>query len=169
MSPSMHWREMTNKIIQDAAKVKGIGAEIRFITRTIPCGKGDNKTVTMVVEIRTDRLQVGLVREFMIELFETQHNVIPEPIFFVPSPVNGTMMHDMYYQLLRVHHSYTHDLRSFAITNVRNLQATLTILTDDQGNTKQLSFLEGLKMAEKTDGTKLFVLIEPMTRTEKER
>jgi hypothetical protein len=26
---------------------------------------------------------------------------------------------------------------------------------DDQGNTKQLSFLEGLKMAEKTDGTKL--------------
>jgi hypothetical protein len=76
------------------------------------------------------------------------------------------MTHELYYQLLRVHHSYTHDLRSFAITNVRDLQATLTIPTDDQGNTKQLSFLEGLKMAEKTDGTKLFVSIEPTTRAE---
>jgi hypothetical protein len=91
----------------------------------------------------------------MIELFEMQRNAIPEPIFFVLSLANGTMMHDLYYQLLRVHHSYTYNLRSFAITNVRDLQVTLTILVDDQGNTKQLSFLEGLKMAEKTDGTKL--------------
>jgi hypothetical protein len=87
---------MTNKIIQDAAKAKGIGAEIRLITKTIPYGKGDEKTAAMVVEIRTDRLQVGLVREFMIELFEMQHKAIPELIFFVPSPANGTMMHDLY-------------------------------------------------------------------------
>jgi hypothetical protein len=167
MSPLMHWHETTNKIIQDAAKAKRIGAEIRLIMRTIPYGKGDNKTATMVVEIRTDRLQVGLVREFMIELFKMQRNAIPEPIFFVLSPANGTMMHDLYYQLLRVHYSYTHNLRSFVIANVRNLQATLTILTDKQGNTKQLSFLEGLKMAEKTDGMKLFVSIEPTTRTAK--
>jgi hypothetical protein len=67
-----------------------------------------------------------------------------------------------------LHHSYTHDLRSFAITNIRDLQATLTIMTDDKGNTKQLSFIDGLMMAEKTDGTKLFVSIEPTSRTEQD-
>ena len=136
--------------------------------KTIPYGTGDDKTVMTVVEIQTDKPKVGLVTEFMIELFETQRKAIPEPIFFLPSPANGTMMHDLYYQLLRVHHSYTNDLRSFAITNVHDLQVTLTIPQDDKGNTKQLSFLEGLKMATKADGTKLFVLIEPMMRTEKE-
>jgi hypothetical protein len=168
MSPTMHWRETINKIIQEAAKTKALGTEIKLIPRTIPYGKGDEKTATTAVEIQTDRSKVGLVREFMIELFETQRHLIPQPVFFVPSPANGTMTHDLYYSLLRVHHSYTHDLRSFAITNVRDLQATLTIPTDDQGNTKQLSFIEGLTMAEKADGTKLFVSIEPTTRTEKD-
>jgi hypothetical protein len=168
MSPTMHWRETINKIIQEAVKTKALGTEIKLIPRTIPYGKGDEKMATTAIEIQTDRSKVGLVCKFMIKLFEMQRNLIPQPIFFVPSPANGTMTHDLYYSLLHMHHSYTHDLRSFAITNVRDLQATLTILTDTQGNTKQLSFIKGLMMAEKADGTKLFVLVEPTTRMEKD-
>lgn len=107
----------------------------------------------------------------MIKLFETKRNMIPQPIFFVPSPAHGMMTHDLFYSLLHLHHAhtYTHGLHSFAIINVRDLKATLnTPMDNDQGHTKQLSFINGLLMAEKEDGTKLFVLIKPTSRTEKE-
>jgi hypothetical protein len=168
MSPTMHWRDTINKIIQDEATTKALGIEIRLVPRTIPYGQGDNKTAAMTVEILTDRTKVNMVREFLIELFDTKRDAIPSSIFFVPSPAQGTMTYDLYYDLLRVHHVYTANLRSFAITNVRDLNATLTIPTDDQGNTKQLSFIDGLLMAEHEDGNKLFVSIEPTNRTEKD-
>jgi hypothetical protein len=168
MSPMMHWREMINNIIQEEAKAKGLSMEIRLINRMIPYGKGEEKTAMTAVKVQTDCLKVGLVREFMIELFETKRAAIPDPIFFVLTPANGTMTHEFYYNLLHLHHTYTHDLRSFAITNVRVLKATLAITVDEQGTMQQLSFLDGLKMAEKPDGTKLFISIEPTTWTEKE-
>jgi hypothetical protein len=167
MSPSMHWRDTITKIIQDEAANKNLDTEIKLVPRNIPYGKGGDKTATTAVEIQTDKTKVGIVREFMIELFETRRDAIPQPIFFVPTPAQGTMTYNLYYDLLRLHHTYTHDLRSFAITNVRDLNASLTIPIDDKGNTKQLSFIDGLLMAEK-DGHRLFVSIEPTNRTEKD-
>ena len=66
--------------------------------------------MTNTVEVQVDHASVNIVRELMIELFQTKPNTIPADIFFVPSPTNGIMTHELFDNHLRLHHQYTANL-----------------------------------------------------------
>jgi hypothetical protein len=98
----------------------------------------------------------------MIEIFNTRKASLPTNIYFVPSPANGTMSHELYYQHLRLHHQHIVNLRSFPITNVGNLQAEMTI-TNPDGSERTTTFESELLNSVKpgTTNERLFYSIEP--------
>lgn len=89
MSPTLHRRDTLNTIIQEIAQVQHPDIEIRLTPSRIPSGKGNDKRYTMAVEVQVDRKHLQTVRELMIEIFETKQDVLPNGIFFVPTPTNG--------------------------------------------------------------------------------
>ena len=102
-------------------------------------------------------------------IFETKHANLPKDIYFVPSPMNGTMSYDLYYQHLNIHHTHVSNLHSFAITNVGNLKAQIGITNADGSNSRMMTFEEALLNQPKLgSATKLFYLIEPMKTSEME-
>jgi flagellar biosynthesis/type III secretory pathway chaperone len=72
------------------------------------------------------------------------------------------MDHDTYYQHLRLHHTHVANLRSFAITNVSNIKAEITIYDPDGTNPRVMSFEQALLSKSYGDTNKsLFYSIEP--------
>jgi hypothetical protein len=162
MSPTIHRRDVVNEIIQAAWKDIDPAIEIHLVPNNIPYGKGDEKQQAPAVQIQVDRSHLTKVREKMIEIFETAKDSFPNDIYFVPSPANGTMSHDLYYQHVRIHHQHIVNLRSFPITNVGNLQADMTITEPD--GTKRITTFESELLNSIKPGTtneKLFYSIEP--------
>jgi hypothetical protein len=170
MSPTLHRRDTLNTIIQEIAQVQHPDIEIRLTPSRIPSGKGNDKRYTMAVEVQVDRKHLQTVRELMIEIFETKQDVLPHGIFFVPTPTNGSMPYELYYQSLHVHHDHIANLRSFAITNVGDLKAEMSF-TDPTGTTDpRVTTFEAEILRGTTKGTteKLFYSIEPTLYTETE-
>jgi hypothetical protein len=163
MSPTLHRRDTVNEIIQAMVQKHHPTLEIRLTPNRIPSGKGDNKRYTTAVEVQVDRQHLQKARELMIEIFESKRADLPKDIFFVPSPTNGTMPYELFYQNLQAHHEHVANLRCFAITNVGNLKAEMTF-TDPTGMapTRITTFEEEI-MREQQEGTakKLFYSIEP--------
>jgi hypothetical protein len=167
MSPTLHRHDSVNKVIQAAAAVKLLGTEIRLVPRTIPYGKDDQKTTTNAIKVQTNHASIHRVCELLIEIFEAKHDAIPQDVYFVPSPANGAMSHDLFFDHLRLHHQYTADLRSFAITNVRDLQAELTIPDPTTGTMITTTFESALLTSVKHGtSTRIFTSIEPTKTSE---
>jgi hypothetical protein len=68
---------------------------------------------------------------------------------------------------VRLHHQHVHALRSFAITNIGNLQAPITV-HDSEGKTVHTTFEKALLNSVKpgTASQRLFYSIEPTNRTD---
>ena len=167
MSPTLHRRERINEIIQAEVQANAPELELRLVPRNIPYGKDTKKTFVNAVEIQVDRANANKARELMVKIFGHKPASIPSDIYFVPNPTNGTMSHDLYFQHLQLHHQYTADLRSFAITNVRNIHAELTVPDPTTGSDMTLTFEQALLTSVKP-GTndQLFTSIEPTKDTE---
>jgi hypothetical protein len=168
MSPTIHRRDTLNALIQAAVKAKAPDLEIRLTPNTINYGKGNEKTSTTLLEVQVDRNHLEKTREMMIEIFESEKQLPPE-LYFVPTPTNGTMPYDLYYQHIRIHHQHVHDLRSFPITNVGNLKATITVDNPD-GSQRDTTFEEAIltSVSPGTPDQKLFYSIEPTTASDSE-
>jgi hypothetical protein len=163
MSPTLHRRDSVNHVLQRILKQKALDFEAHLVVNRIPVGKGDQKRYTTVVEIQVDRQHLYQAREVMIELFETQQHSLPREIYFVPTPTNGTMDYEVYYQHLRIHHAHVSSLRSFAISNVRDIKTDITIYEPDGvSNPRTMSFEQAL-LSQYREGTneRLFYSIEP--------
>jgi hypothetical protein len=113
------------------AKTHAPEIEIRLVPNQITIGTGEQKYQTDAVEVHVDRKYLQKTRELMIELFETHKDELPQEIYFVPSPTNGTMPYELYYQHLRVHHAHVASLRSFAITNISNIKNEISVFDED--------------------------------------
>jgi hypothetical protein len=118
--------------------------------------------MTTVVELQVDRNHLNRMREILIEIFEREKD-LPKDIYFVPTPAYGTLDYETYYQHLRLHHTHVTNLRSFAITNIRDMKAEITIYDQDGNNPRLMTFEQALmsKTKEGTSSTKLFYSIEP--------
>jgi hypothetical protein len=162
MSPTIHRRDTVNDIIQAEWKNVAPDVEIHLVPHNIPCGKGDHKQQAPAIQVQVDRNHLAKARETMIEIFDTRKASLPTDIYFVPSPANGTMSHELYYQHLRLHHQHIVNLRSFPITNVGNLQAEMTI-TNPDGSERTTTFESELLNSIKpgTTNERLFYSIEP--------
>jgi hypothetical protein len=103
----------------------------------------------------------------MIDIFETQQDYLPREIYFVPSPANGTMDYDIYYQHVRLHHAHISNLRSFAIENVRDITTEITIFdADGVSNPRQMALDDALLSQTKAGSNDtLFYSIEPTQNT----
>jgi hypothetical protein len=72
------------------------------------------------------------------------------------------MDHDTYYQHLRLHHTHVANLRSFAITNICDIKAEITIYDPDGTNPRVMSFEQALLSKSYGDMNKpLFYSIGP--------
>jgi hypothetical protein len=91
----------------------------------------DSKHHAPAVQVQVNHQYLAMVHKTLIE------------IYFVPSLASGTMPHELYYQHLCLHHQHIINQRSFAITNVSNLKAILTI-TDPDGTERNTTFKEEL-------------------------
>jgi hypothetical protein len=166
MLPTIHRCVTLNALIQTAVKAKAPDLEIQLTPNTINDGKGTGKTSTTLLEVQVDHNHLEKTREMMIEIFESEKQ-LPSELYFVPTPTNGTMPYDLYYQHIQVHHQHVHDLRSFPITNVGNLKATITVDNPD-GSKRETTFEEAI-LTSVTPGTpdqKLFYSIKPTTASD---
>jgi hypothetical protein len=163
MSPTLHRRDTISAIIQQVFHQKNIDFDVHLVPNRISIGKGNQKQYTTVVEIQVDRQNLYQAREVMIELFETQQHSLPGEVYFVPTPTNGTMDYDIYYQHLRLHHAHVSNLRSFAITNVRDIKTDITIYGPDGVSDPRIMTFEKALLSKTRDGTtdSLFYSIEP--------
>ena len=162
----MHHRDTMKMIIDKATRAKGLNLEIRLVPCNIPYGKKEDKMTATAVEVLVDRASVHTVREMMIKIFQTKPNEIPTDIYFVPSRTQGVMMHELFYNHLRLHHKYTANLRSFSITNAHDLQAKLNLPQPD-GTIKQTTFKQALLDSTKPNTQRrLFKSIEPTKETD---
>jgi hypothetical protein len=163
MSPTIHRRNTLNALIQAAVKAKAPEPEIRLTPNTINYGKGTDKTSTTLLEVQVDRTHLEKTREMMINIFENEKQ-LPSELYFVPTPTNGTMPYDLYYQHIHLHHQYIHNLRSFPITNVGNIKATITVDNPD-GYKSDITFEDALLSLVSPDNPnqKLFYSIKPTT------
>lgn len=166
MSATIHHRDTLNTLIQKAVKAKAPDLEICLVPHTINYGKDKDKSSMMIVEVQVDCQHMEKARELMIELFETDKDALPHEIYFVPTPTNGTITYDLYYQHICIHHQHVHALCSFAITNIGNLQAPIT-MNDSDGNTVNMTFEQALLASIKpgTTDQRLFYFIEPTNRS----
>jgi hypothetical protein len=106
----------------------------------------------------------------MIELFETNKDELPADIYFVPSPTNGTMTYELYYQHHRLHHDHVANLRSFAITNVSNIKNEILVFDEDGVSNPREMPLDAALLHRCKAGTseKMFTSIETTQYSETE-
>jgi hypothetical protein len=163
MSPTLHRRDTVNNILQRALQQKNLDFEIHLVPNRIPIGTGDQKRYTTTVEIQVDCQHLYQAREVMIKVFELHKDDLPRDIYFVPSPANGTMAYDVYYQHLRLHHAHISNLRSFAISNVHDIKTEITVYgSDGISNPCKMPFETALLSQMRAGTTEsLFYSIEP--------
>jgi hypothetical protein len=48
-------------------------------------------------------------------------------MFFVPSPANGMIKQELYFELVNAHHEHMANIRSFAISGISNLNSPMLV------------------------------------------
>jgi hypothetical protein len=170
MSSTLNRRDTLSNIIRSKAKEFAPEIEICLVPNQITIGTGDKKYQTDAVEVQVDRQYLQQARELMIELFETNKDELPADIYFVPSPTNGTMTYELYYQHLRLHHDHVANLRSFAITNVSNIKNEILVFDEDGVSNPREMPLDAALLHRCKAGTseKMFTSIETTQYSETE-
>jgi hypothetical protein len=127
-----------------------------------------NKHITHVVSLQADRQQINEAREALVHIFQISANSLPREIFFVPSPVNGMIKPNLYYDLVKSHHESMADLRNFAITGIADLQTPMTAQDSTDINSSVATTFEKIILNAKVPGTKqnIFLSIEPTSQSE---
>jgi hypothetical protein len=170
MHGGIHNRDKMNEIIQEAMKRMFPTIEVKLVPTALRYGNDSNRRTTQVVSIQSDRKQLNESREALIQVFHHHAEQLPHDVFFVPSPTNGMMSTDMYYDLVRAHDVSMSNIRSFAITGIANLQAKLTIQSTTNPESTNQETIENVIMGAKLNGTdtNLFTSIEPTSRSQSE-
>jgi hypothetical protein len=103
-------------------------------------------------------------------VFKTSAALLPNEIFFVPSPTNGMIKTDLYYALLNAHHEQMANLRSFAITGIANLSTPMTTQDTTDATSSVATTFEKIIMDAKVPGTDhlIFSSIEPTIHSDKD-
>ena len=171
MHGGIHNRDRVNNVLQKALKEKYPHLEVKLVPTTIKHGREDtNKRITHVVSLQADRKHINEAREALVHIFQVSSNSLPKEIFFVPSPVNGMIKTDLYYDLVKSHHESMADLRSFAITGIANLQTPMTAQDSKDINSSVATTFEKIILTAKVPGTEqnIFSSIEPTSQSETE-
>jgi hypothetical protein len=82
-----------------------------------------DKHITHVVSCQADRTTLQECREALVKVFDLTKDILPKEVFFVPSPVNGAITHELYYNLVHSHHENMANICSFAISGIGKLDA----------------------------------------------
>ena len=171
MHGGIHNRDRVNNVLQKALKEKYPHLEVKLVPTTIKHGREDtNKRITHVVSLQADRKHINEAREALVHIFQVSSHSLPKEIFFVPSPVNGMIKTDLYYDLVKSHHESMADLRSFAITGIANLQTPMTAQDSKDINSSVATTFEKIILTAKVPGTEqnIFSSIEPTSQSETE-
>jgi hypothetical protein len=162
MHPNLHRRDQVNSLIQNAIKDTDVDYEIQLVPHRLPIGKGADRTYTTVVEIRADKQHLHRTREILIEIFETYSDHMPKEFYFVPTPTNGSMTYETYHQHLQLHQHHVSSLRSFALSNIRQIRADITVYDPDGSNPRTMA-LEDALLSQKSPNSNrlLFSSVEP--------
>jgi hypothetical protein len=122
------------------------------------------------VSLQADRKHINEAREALVHVFQVSSNNLPKEILFVPSPVNGMIKPNLYYNLVKSHHESMGDLRSFAITGIANLQMPMTTQDSKDINSSIATTFEKIILTAKVPGTKqnIFSSIEPTSQSKTE-
>jgi hypothetical protein len=170
MSTTLHYRDQVNDIIQEVLKETVPQIEIQLVPTTMRYGKDHDKRTVQAVQYQADRKFVHAAREAIVKAFQTKKNELPRDIFFVPSPVNGSIDSDLYYKLLSQHHQKMSDIRSFAIVNVPNLSEKIIVQGEGNEPSSVESTLEKVILTGKVPGsqTLIFSSIEKTNYTNSE-
>jgi hypothetical protein len=135
MNANLHHRDRVNDIIQTAMKKHYPQLEIQLVPTTIKYGiNPQDKRTTHVVSCQADRKTLQESREALVNVFNLSKDVLPKEVFFVPSPVNGVITHELYYNLVRSHHENMANIRSFAISGIENLDAKMLAQDNNDAN-----------------------------------
>ena len=124
MVASLHNCDKINDSIQTAMKTKFPVIEVKMVPTTFKHGLTAKKRVTHVVSFKADWKQLNEAREALVTIFQhSAANLLPNEIFFVPSPTNGMISQEMYYDFAHAHdhESMSSIIRSFAILNAKIL------------------------------------------------
>jgi DNA-binding FrmR family transcriptional regulator len=171
MHGGIHNRDRVNNVIQKALKENYPNLEVKLVPTTIKHGRDEsNKRITHVVSLQADRQHINEAREALVHVFKLSSNNLPKEIFFVPSPVNGMIKPDLYYELVKSHHESMADLRSFAITGIANMQTPMTAQDSKDINSSIETTFEKIILNAKVPGTEqnIFSSIEMTSQSETE-
>lgn len=171
MNANLHNRDRVNEAVQEALNTYYPNLEIQLVPTTIKHGLDPrNKRVTHVVSCQVDRQQVNEAREALVKVFCTIADRLPKEIFFVPSPVNGAISYELYFDLVNAHHEHMANIRSFAISGIANLKAVMTSQDTMDTNSSVESTIEQVIMDAKVPGTNnpIFLSIEPTNASQSE-
>ena len=155
MSTTLHYRDQVNEVIQNVLKESIPGVEVHLVPTSMRYGTAHEKRNVQVVQYQVDRKFVQEAREAIVTAFQDKKDELPADIFFVPSPMNGSINHELFYNLLGKHHEQMTSIRSFAVTNVPNMKNTITVGSDDDVNIPVTSTLHEVIMNAKIVNTKI--------------
>jgi hypothetical protein len=171
MDGGIHNRDRMNNIIKTAMQANYPHIEVQLVPTTIKHGlDARNKRITHVVSLQTDRKHLNDAREALVEVFKMSAGALPKDIFFVPSPANGMITTQLYYDLVNAHHEHMANLRSFAITGIAKLSAPMIVQDNTDANSSVETTLEQIILDAKVPGTDqlIFSSIEPTTNSDTE-
>jgi hypothetical protein len=171
MNPGLHHRDRINEILQADLKRDFPDMEIRMVPTTIKHGLDPRKQrITQIVACQVDRNHVNAAREALVKVFCKNADRLPKEIFFVPSPMNGAISYDLYFDLVNAHHEHMASIRSFAIMGIADLKAAMKTQATRDTNSAVETTVEHVIMDAKVPGTNepIFLSIEPTSASEKE-
>jgi hypothetical protein len=135
MNANLHHRDRVNETVQKAMKQCYPCLEIQLVPTTIKYGLNDkDRHTTHVVSCQVDRKTLQESREALVHVFNLSKDILPKEVFFVPSPVNGAITHELYYNLVRSHHENMANIRSFAISGIGKLDAKMLTQANNSPN-----------------------------------
>jgi hypothetical protein len=145
--------------------------EVKLVPTTIKHGLDErSRRITHVVSLQTDRKHLNEAREALVEVFKLTADALPKDIFFVPSPANGMIKTDLYYDLVNAHHEHMANLRSFAITGIAKLSTPMIAQDDTDDSSSVETTFEQIILDAKVPGTDQYIFssIEPTTHSDTE-
>jgi hypothetical protein len=144
MNTNLHHRDRVNETVQKAMKQCYPHLEIQLVPTTIKYGLNDkDRRTTNVVSCQADRKTLQESCEALVHVFNLSKDILPKEVFFIPSPVNGAITHELYYNLVRSHHENMANIRSFAISGIGKLDAKmLTQANNDPNSSIETTFAD---------------------------
>jgi hypothetical protein len=154
MNANLHHRNRVNEIIQAAIKKHNPHLEIQLIPTTIKYGLVTHeKRIAQVVTCEANRKHLQESREALVHAFKSTADNVPKDIFFVPSPANGAISHELYYNLVRNHHEHMANIRSFTISGIANLELPMEAQDNADTNSSVETTFAAIIMNAKVPGT----------------